>query len=358
MPGTSLLCVPLTQSTPEEMVSVLQAPGHVFDLAEIRLDYLTEPRLEPILAVRSHPLLFTNRAARDQGGWKGTEGGRLEVLNRAVALGAEWVDVEKECLHLLRRNDRCRVIISYHNFEETPNNLLEIAQEIEAMEGDVVKLATMANTHHDNARMFEVLRKIQKPVIGVTMGPLGHVVRILGPKLGAFLVFASLRTGKESAPGQVPASDLLRHYRFREMTRKTRVYGLVDLPSGEPCAKLLNKAFFEMGEDAVAIPLKTEDLADVLGAYKRLPFNGFTLGPKHWKRAKDLADELKPGTDVVKIITWRDGRWVGMDSHFTPTQGTSQRKGTDMMVAAQIEQWTGKIATRELRVSLNHEQSA
>ena len=347
MKNPTLLCVPLTQPTPEEMVSVLQAPGCEFDVAEIRVDYLTEPRLEPFFSIRSCPLLFTNRALRDHGGWKGTEEARLEVLNRAIELGADWIDVERECVRQLKRKDRSQVIVSYHNFDETPENLLEIAQGIEALEGDVVKVATMARAHRDNARMFEVLRRIQKPVIGVTMGPLGHVVRILGPRLGAFLVFASLQTGQESAPGQVPAEELIQHYRFREMNHETEVYGLVDLPKGEWWAKTLNKIFTEAGKNAVALPLETEDLADVLLAYRNLPFSGFSLGPRHWERAMVLADELEPGTRVVNTITWRDGHWIGMETHFSPTRSKGKMMETGSMLARQASLWTGKPFPRE-----------
>jgi 3-dehydroquinate dehydratase / shikimate dehydrogenase len=348
-----LLCVPLTQPTPEEMVSVLQNPEQKFDIAEVRIDYLHEPRLEPLFACQKHPLLFTNRAERDRGGWKGTEEERLQVLNHAIRLGAGWIDIERECLPYLQRSEACKTVVSYHNFEETPSNLLDIAQEIEQMDGDVVKVATLAKSHHDNARMFEVLRRIKKPVIGVTMGPHGHVVRILGPKLGAFLVFASLQTGKESAPGQIPAEDLLNHYHFREMTCETEVYGLVDMPSGGHWSQVLNRVFSGTGVHAVAIPLETEDLADVLGSYKNLPFNGLSLGPGHWSRARELANDLIPGTTVVDTLTWKDGHWIG----HTSGSGTSQSGTKDMspvrMLAAQLERWTDSTLSGDLLDSLS-----
>lgn len=347
MKNPTLLCVPLTQQTPEEMIANLHTPGCEFDVAEIRVDYLTEPRLEPFFAARSCPLLFTNRALRDHGGWQGTEEARLEVLNRAIELGANWIDVERECVRQIQRNDRSQVIVSYHNFDETPENLLEIAQEIEALEGDVVKVATLARSHRDNARMFEVLRRIQKPVIGVTMGPLGHVVRILGPRLGAFLVFASLQTGQESAPGQVPAEDLIQHYRFREMNHETEVYGLVDLPDGEWWAKTLNSIFREIGKNAVVLPLETENLADVLLAYRNLPFSGFSLGPRHWEQAKVLVDDLEPGARVVNTVTWRDGHWTGKETHSLRSRSQAERIVTGSMLAGQASEWTGKNIPQE-----------
>ncbi len=355
MTPSPLLCVPLTQPTPEEMVSVLHAPELEFDLAEVRVDYLHTPVLEPLLACSSCPLLFTNRADRDHGSWKGTESERLEILNHAVDLGAEWVDIERECLSLLRRKSRCKTIVSYHNFKETPGNLLEIAQAIEQMDGDVVKVATLARSHRDNARMFEVLRTINKPVIGVTMGPYGHVVRILGPKLGAFLVFASLTTGQESAPGQIPARDLLKRYRFREMNHETDVYGLVDLPSGEQWSKVLNRVFTETQQNAVAIPLETGDIEDVLSAYQSLTFQGFSLGAIHWEKAKRLVDNLEGGSQVVDTITWRDGQWTGYDSGAGSFHGGNKGLDTASRLVVQWERWTGKSISREWLLDLMQE---
>lgn len=348
----SLVCVPLTQPTAEEMRAILQERSHEFDLAEVRLDYLNESGLTPLFAEKKYPLLFTNRAPRDFGHWKGSEEERLDFLRKAIDLGAEWIDLERECVSTFEHGGTSKTIISYHNFEETPINLPAIAREIEEMDGDVVKVATMARSHQDNARMIETIRRIKKPVIGVTMGRHGHIVRILGPKLGAFLVFASLDTGRESAPGQIPVGELLQHFRFREINSETSVYGLVDLPSGGRWAKTVNLIFREAGINAVAIAMESEDLADVLNAYRGLPFSGFSLGPVHWKRAVGLADELEAEPRTVDTILWREGYWAGLDSGTGPFDVTHGHEDMASRLTAQVMLWTGIIITKEALLSL------
>ena len=55
----------------------------------------------------------------------------------------------------------------------------------------------------DNIEAFELLTTRQKPTIALCMGDAGIISRILAKKFGAFLTFASLASGSETAPGQV-----------------------------------------------------------------------------------------------------------------------------------------------------------
>ena len=41
------------------------------------------------------------------------------------------------------------LVLSYHNFQETPENLMEILSELTSLNPKVVKIAVMANTEQD-----------------------------------------------------------------------------------------------------------------------------------------------------------------------------------------------------------------
>ena len=83
----------------------------------------------------------------------------------------------------------------------------------------------------------------------------------MGPAFGAPLTYGSLDTGKETAPGQITAKDLIEIYRVKELTEKTQVFGVI----GDPVSKSLspymhNPAFRAAGIDAVFMHLEVKDL--------------------------------------------------------------------------------------------------
>ena len=59
------------------------------------------------------------------------------------------------------------------------------------------------------------------------MGESGKWTRILGLAHGAFMTYAALDAGKETAPGQVSAKDLIEVYRAKELDENTEVYGII-----------------------------------------------------------------------------------------------------------------------------------
>ncbi|MFI5079044.1 MAG: type I 3-dehydroquinate dehydratase, partial [Vicinamibacteria bacterium] len=64
------------------------------DLVELRLDLLDRPDAEAALAGRSRPVIATCRASWEGGRFQGTAAERLAILTRALALGADYVDLE------------------------------------------------------------------------------------------------------------------------------------------------------------------------------------------------------------------------------------------------------------------------
>jgi 3-dehydroquinate dehydratase type I len=55
--------------------------------------------------------------------------------------------------------------------------------------------------------VVEHLKAANKQIIGVSMGKIGRITRILGPQVGSYLTYASLERGKESADGQLTIAE-------------------------------------------------------------------------------------------------------------------------------------------------------
>src|SRR5687768_807412 len=64
------------------------------DLIELRLDTVSDPDVAGALEGRRTPVVVTCRAKWEGGGFDGSESERRTILERALQLGAEYVDVE------------------------------------------------------------------------------------------------------------------------------------------------------------------------------------------------------------------------------------------------------------------------
>ena len=182
-----------------------------YPLVEIRLDLLkVDPENIDVLAMQSRQWIATCRPGAL------TERERTVLLAASIRAGATYVDIEYEAepeyrqtLIDLAKQHHCKVIISYHNFDETPDEtaLHEIVGESEKMGADYVKLAVMANISVDCANVMSLYGKYDN-LIAFCMGDVGKITRIAAPFLGAKFTFASVDEAHVTAPGQLTASEM------------------------------------------------------------------------------------------------------------------------------------------------------
>src|SRR5687767_10250637 len=89
----SQLCVAVTGRTMSEIRHRRDAVTSA-DLVEMRLDTVDRPDVAGALEGRRCPVIVTCRAAWEGGHFAGSEEERQRILEQALALGAEFVDVE------------------------------------------------------------------------------------------------------------------------------------------------------------------------------------------------------------------------------------------------------------------------
>ena len=217
-----MICIPITARSVENTISEMISASKYADIVELRIDYIPELQnaftcIEKILKSKIKPVIITNRPEREGGKFNGSEQDRLRLLQKAIELGADYVDIECDSIKQITRRNSSKVIISHHNFKETPHNLSKIYNDICQHKPDIVKIVTYANDITDNIRIFELLSTANLPIISFCMGELGYISRILTKKFGGFLTFASLVKGKESAPGQLTVDELSRTYNFKNI---------------------------------------------------------------------------------------------------------------------------------------------
>jgi 3-dehydroquinate dehydratase/shikimate dehydrogenase len=131
----------------------------------------------------------------------------------------------------------------------------------------------------DNVEAFEILQSRQKPTIALCMGEAGMLSRVLAKKFGAFLTFASLARGAETAPGQVSLADMKRLYRWDAQNAGTKVYGVVGSPVAHSMSPAIHNAAFErVGHDGVYVPLLVNEGYE---SFKAFMETFLAFGPLH-----------------------------------------------------------------------------
>lgn len=325
-----MLCVPITAVTTEEALQDINTASELADTIELRLDYINNIKvsdIETLIKAKTRPVIATCRPEREGGRFTGTEDKRIALLEKAVASGAEYVDiehdVERNLINKFHKKAGTKIIVSYHNFSETPSaaELKEIHKKLAGTGADVVKIVAFARNITDNLRIFRLLEYAGTPTIAFCMGELGQISRILAPKYGSFLSFASLENGKESAPGQLSAKELLNVYNFRRINRTTDIYGLIGNPVAHSMGPLLhNNCFREEGLNAVYLPFKVEDLPSFINGFKTLNVRGYSVTIPHKVTIMGLLDELDPLVEsigAVNTVVNRDGRLTGYNTDST-----------------------------------------
>ncbi|HFH9839185.1 TPA: type I 3-dehydroquinate dehydratase [Streptococcus suis] len=212
------IVVPIMPRNLEEVEAIDVGRLSEADLIEWRADYLPK---EEILTVapaifekcNGKEVIFTVRTTR--------EGGHLDLADQ------EYVDLIKEVAAIYQPDyidfeyysyqsvfdqmlEFPNLVLSYHNFDETPANYMEIMSELTSLSPAVVKMAVLANSEQDvldvmnYTRGFKTLNA-EQTFATIAMGELGKITRIAGVITGSCWTFASL--DEVSAPGQMSLAN-------------------------------------------------------------------------------------------------------------------------------------------------------
>lgn len=312
------ICVSLTESTVDGMLAAMRKAPPEVDLFELRLDYLQELDLARLLSGRTRPVIVTNRPVRQGGRWAGSEQLRIWFLRQAVQLGADYVDAEDDSVAELGPKGSSRLIISHHDLDRTPQDLRPLYRRLAGLGADIVKVVTTARSIEDTLAVFRMLGSARMPAIGLAMGEAGVITRILAPRYGAFLTFASLERGKESAPGQLTVQDLVHMYRFRAIGPRTALYGVIARPVAHSLSPLVhNTAFAQNSLDAVYLPLLVDDVKRFIDVFSEFGFEGFSVTIPHKESALRCASEVEPvaaAIGAVNTLVRRSGGWFGANT--------------------------------------------
>lgn len=177
-------CVVISEKNIDKAIELI----HKYEFCEIRLDLcqFNDDEIRKIFS-QGRNLIATFHGNEE------TVSERVESLKLAIESGATYVDIDYffepkiiESLVKMANINNCKSIISYHNFEETPDyDILEaIVLLTEHYNSDFAKLATKYNYNKDAVSILE-LYNYSKEIIAFCMGEEAKYTRLESIKLGA-----------------------------------------------------------------------------------------------------------------------------------------------------------------------------
>lgn len=212
------ICIPIKLKSTQEILDFMQKNENEADLFEIWLDQVEDLDLEKIMQTKTKPVLCVCKGEKEKGSFKGNELEKADLLKKAMKLGAEYIDADYQTEDILlqalmKNKGDTKVILSYHNFEITPDlkELLVIIQKMLAYKPDIVKIATMANSYKDSLVIINLAQSLSTakiPHITIAMSEYGKMSRAITPLLGGEMMFAPLSNQEESATGQIDVDKL------------------------------------------------------------------------------------------------------------------------------------------------------
>lgn len=213
------IVVPIMPKSFEEAQQLDPLQYGLADIIEWRADYLPAEEIVTVAPTifelfSNYEVLFTLRTTRE-GGLLDLTDERYIGLIKAVArqYQPDYIDFEyfshKESFNDLL--DFPNLVLSYHNFSETPAHIMEIFSELTALSPKVVKIAVMPKSQQDVLDMMNYTRGFkslhpEQDYAVMSMGKLGRITRLSGDFMGSSWSFASLEDA--SAPGQIPLVQL------------------------------------------------------------------------------------------------------------------------------------------------------
>jgi 3-dehydroquinate dehydratase/shikimate dehydrogenase len=341
------ICVTLTEETTAGLIDRMADLAGMADMFEVRGDLLLDLDLLTILRAKTRPLLFTCRPLSEGGRWPDAEADRRRLtLLEAVKRGYDYVDVELNSgfLDVMFEKSGSGLVVSFHDFEATPEDLEGLYDRMLAAGADIVKIAVTPRSVADVGRLLAfaagTARRGGKPVVPVAMGPLGLITRVTAGRYGAPFTFACAAAGAEAAPGQIPAALMADLYRVRDITSETKVYGILGANVTRSLSPVLhNRAFEARGVDAVYVPLQAEALAPFIEALPDFDLAGFSVTQPY---KVDIlaylheADETAALCGSVNTVVVHDGMLRGSTTDgigvLTPIKRRIDPKGRNVVI--------------------------
>lgn len=266
-----LPCVVLSilEDDADRTAARLAAAPAGYGLIEIRADRLRAAEIAALTPRASCPVIVTVRARRDGGSFDGSEEERAGILDAALASGAAFIDVEWEGPQAPRAQgpQASRVILSHHGAPCRIDTLEALHRAMASTRATLLKIVPRAVSPAEVAAVRDLLRaqtRRERRTASFALGAAGTASRVFAPSWGAWGTYGAAVAGRETAEGQLTATDLLVTYGALRISATTRRFALVGSPLvGSPSPAMHAAGYRAAGLDAVYVPLQSERVEEI-----------------------------------------------------------------------------------------------
>ncbi len=229
--GAPRIIVPITAATAAEVLAQARRIGANADaeVVEWRIDCLdiggdaralVELAPQVATAVNGKPLILTFRTSSEGGAAAIDDAGYGRLYAALIeARAADLYDVEMfrdeavvKQIVAAAHAAGAWIVMSNHDFHATPDTAEIVARLRKQQElgADVLKIAVMPRDPGDVLKLlaatWQLRQTSDRPLLTMSMGPIGVVSRLAGATFGQALTFGML--GAASAPGQIEVGTL------------------------------------------------------------------------------------------------------------------------------------------------------
>ena len=269
---------------------------------------------------------------------------RKEILIKAILSGADFVDIEIEAdanfkndILKLAHENKCKVIISYHNYINTPSReeLYEIIKNCNK-NSDIIKIACMVNKPADKDLLLSLYKnvEIKKELLIIGMGEEGILSRVLALDYGAPFTFVSKNDGEETADGQISKDKFFKIYSYLNSKKIFAVTGNPILHSKSPI--MFNSIFKDNleGYRNTYLKLAADSAEEAISVFKNLGFNGMNVTAPFKKNIMKELDKIDNKAEKIggvnTIIADYEGKLTGDNTDYIGVQNSLTGKNIDI----------------------------
>lgn len=210
-------CLPILKTKTTEVLKVISKNKTSYDFFEVWLDYIEDLNLDFIKDLnkkfRGKLIFLFRRQSLETPKMDSKK--RKDIIDTISKTNC-FLDLDisqKKELVFLKKNSQTKLVLSYHNYNETPDDeeLKEIISLMKKTSPDIYKISTFCKSDLDAIRLIDLLTKLKEDnlkCIILGMGQRGIITRIAGALLGNEINFAPLSLGDRSASGQLTKPQL------------------------------------------------------------------------------------------------------------------------------------------------------
>jgi pentafunctional AROM polypeptide len=275
--------------------------------------YVTD-QIVTLRRTTSLPIVFTVRTVSQGGAFPdSSEGKAFELLNLALRLGVEYIDVEicwseKEIRRLCSRKGASKIIASWHDWSGSLSWTGPVVVEkyqLACQLGDIIKIVGKAKNIQDNFALFGFVSQVSatpnaKPIIAINMGVEGQMSRILN---GTLSPVSHPLLPTKAAPGQLS---------FAQIQAALHLIG--QLPArrfflfGNPISRSMSPTLHNSGFEVLGLPhtyelFETSNVGEEIKAIIASPeFGGASVTIPFKVDVIPLLDKLSPAAEAIGAV--------------------------------------------------------